>query len=73
MVAVAPPHVDVISLIDERIDRRCLAVRKSLVTLSTYYDEMSKKQVFDTCQVIMDTMMEIIVGLSERDGCDPLS
>ena len=73
MVAVAPPHVDVISLIDERIDRRCLAVRKSLVTLSTYYDEMSKKQFFDTCQVIMDTMMEIIVGLSERDGCDPLS
>ena len=63
----APPTLDVISLVDERIDRRCLAVRKSLVALSTYYDEMSKKQVFDTCQVIMDTMMEIIEELSDRN------
>ena len=68
MVAVAPPMLDVISLIDERIDRRCLAVRKSLVALSTYYDEMTKQQVFDKCQVIMNTMMEIIEELSERDG-----
>jgi hypothetical protein len=64
---VAPPMMDVIKLIDKRIDRRCVAVRKSLVALSTYYDEMTKDQVFENCQVIMDTMMEIIDDLSERD------
>jgi hypothetical protein len=63
MVAVAP-----INLIDERIDRRCIAVRKSLVALSTYYDEMSKQQVFDTCQIIMNEMLDIIIELSERGG-----
>jgi hypothetical protein len=65
----APPMLDVINLNEVILDRRCMAVRKSLVALSTYYDEMSKQQVFDTCQVIMNEMLDIIIELSERDGC----
>ena len=54
-----------INLNQERIDRKCMAIRQKLVTLSNHLNAMSKKQIFDTMYDIINNLMDVLMSMVE--------
>lgn len=57
---VARQMSEILTLKDERVDRKLVVVREKLVTLENHYQEMAKSQMMERVRDIVDSMVDIL-------------